>query len=206
QGFVSITFIIIQPILLGTWCTLCLIAALAMLLQIPYSFDEILATIGFLRRRARAGRPWMKVLFTGDTDEGTTSGTGDDFRQPLPALMRNILGGVSVPWNLAVCIVIGVWLMFTRVTLGTTGAMADADHLIGSLVLTFTITAFAEVVRSARLLNVLLGVALIVTPFVVGAEPPAIASALVCGVALIVFSIRRGAIVSSWGEWNRIIV
>ena len=34
-GVVSITFIVIQPILIGTWCTLCLIAAAAMLIQIP---------------------------------------------------------------------------------------------------------------------------------------------------------------------------
>ena len=31
-GAVSITFIVIQPILLGTWCTLCLITAAAMLI------------------------------------------------------------------------------------------------------------------------------------------------------------------------------
>ncbi len=31
-GIISITFIIIQPIIIGTWCTLCLIAAAAMLI------------------------------------------------------------------------------------------------------------------------------------------------------------------------------
>lgn len=41
-GAVSITFIIIQPIVIGTYCTLCLVAAAAMLLQIPYSIDELL--------------------------------------------------------------------------------------------------------------------------------------------------------------------
>ena len=55
-GVVSIFFIIIQPIVIGTWCTLCLIAALAMLLQIPYSFDEILATLQFLKDRRREGK------------------------------------------------------------------------------------------------------------------------------------------------------
>src|SRR5690606_12841876 len=43
-GAVSITFIVIQPILLNTWCAVCLIAAAAMLIQIPYSFDELVAT------------------------------------------------------------------------------------------------------------------------------------------------------------------
>ncbi|HEY0964034.1 MAG TPA: vitamin K epoxide reductase family protein [Pseudomonadales bacterium] len=207
-GFISMTFIIIQPIMLGTWCTLCLIAALAMLLQIPYSFDEIMATIGFLRRRARAGRPWIKVLFTGDTDEGSTlDKKADDFRQPFFAAVRNVVGGgINVPWNLAVCLAIGVWLLLTRVTLGTSGDMANADHVIGSLVLTVTLTAFAEVVRAARLLNVLLGLALIIAPFVLGADTAAMVSSLVCGAALIAFSIRRGPVRNAWGEWTGIIV
>ena len=56
-GAISIFFIIIQPILLGTWCTLCLIAAAAMLIQIPYSLDELVATSEFLYRRKKQGRP-----------------------------------------------------------------------------------------------------------------------------------------------------
>src|SRR5690606_31160895 len=126
-GIVSITFIVIQPILLGTWCTLCLLAAAAMLLQIPYSFDEIMATIGFLQRRARAGRPWIKVLFTGDTDEENPLEEPErEFRRPLRAVLKEVFtGGVSVPWNLLACGLIGVWLMFTRLTLQTTGTMAD---------------------------------------------------------------------------------
>ena len=69
-GIVSITFIVIQPILLGTWCTLCLIAAAAMVIQIPYSVDELVATGQFLARRHKAGRPVLRIFFTGDTDEG----------------------------------------------------------------------------------------------------------------------------------------
>jgi uncharacterized membrane protein len=53
-GVVSITFIIIQPILIGTWCTPCLIAAAAMLLQIAYAFNEFVATGQFLYRRYSA--------------------------------------------------------------------------------------------------------------------------------------------------------
>ena len=34
-GVVSIYFIVIQPIVIGTWCTLCLITAAAMLVMIP---------------------------------------------------------------------------------------------------------------------------------------------------------------------------
>src|SRR3546814_8491588 len=52
-GVVSIFFVIIQPIVIGTWATLTLVGAAAMLIQIPYSLDELLATIQFVRRRAR---------------------------------------------------------------------------------------------------------------------------------------------------------
>jgi len=40
-GGVSIFFIIIQPIIIGTYCTLCLIAAIAMLIMIPLALDEV---------------------------------------------------------------------------------------------------------------------------------------------------------------------
>lgn len=39
-----------------------------MLIQIPYSLDELLATLQFLRRRAKAGQNWLHVLFVGGTD------------------------------------------------------------------------------------------------------------------------------------------
>ena len=38
----------------------------AVLLQIPYSLDELLTTCQFLRRRVKAGQPWLRVLFRGD--------------------------------------------------------------------------------------------------------------------------------------------
>ncbi|HEX2265542.1 MAG TPA: vitamin K epoxide reductase family protein, partial [Solirubrobacterales bacterium] len=136
-GAVSIAFIIIQPILLGTWCTLCLIGAAAMLLQIPYSLDELVATGEFLHRRKKAGRSLLRIFFVGDTDEGRRAApdTEDDFEQPPGAVLREMVsGGVNVPWNLGLSALIGVWLMFTRLTLGAEGGMAHADHLIGALV------------------------------------------------------------------------
>ena len=68
-GITSILFIIIQPIVIGTWSTLALIGAAAVLVQIPYSLDELLATLQFLRRRVKAGQNWLRVLLVGDTDE-----------------------------------------------------------------------------------------------------------------------------------------
>ncbi|MDN2566099.1 NAD-dependent epimerase/dehydratase family protein [Aquibium sp. A9E412] len=206
-GIVSITFIIIQPIVIGTWCTLCLIGAAAMLVQIPYSLDELVATIQFLARRRRAGAPLLRIFFTGDTD--TESGLRDpeSFERHPGAIVREMVaGGLSVPWNLGLCLAIGVWLMFTRLTLGTDGAMADADHLIGALVVTVTVIAFAEVARPLRLLNVGFGLALTITPFVLDTTLLATGASLVAGVLLIGLSLRRGPVRAKWGGLERYAV
>jgi hypothetical protein len=99
-GITSIFFIIIQPILIGTWSTLALIAAAAMLIQIPYSLDELLATLQFMRRRMKAGRSWLRVFLFGDTDEGRAGEPSDEFdARPGAVLHRMWTGGVSLPWN-----------------------------------------------------------------------------------------------------------
>jgi hypothetical protein len=206
-GAVSITFIVIQPILLGTWCTLCVIAAAAMLLQIPYSLDELVATGQFLHRRWRAGDGLFRVFFVGGTDDGPARHEADDFeRAPGGIVKEMVVGGVSVPWNLALCLLIGIWLMFTRLTLGTEGGMADADHLIGALVLTVTVTAFAEIARPMRFFNMAFGLALMITPFAYSVPWLATIASLAAGLALILLSIRRGPIRSDYGGWSAIIV
>jgi nucleoside-diphosphate-sugar epimerase/uncharacterized membrane protein len=207
-GVVSITFIIIQPIIIGTWCTLCLIAAAAMLLQIPYSLDEIVATTQFLIRRKRAGQSALRVFFVGDTDEGERAKTDeDDFERKPGILAREMLGGgVSAPWNLVASVLVGVWLMLTRLTVGAQGELANADHLIGALAITIAVTALAEVARPVRYLNVLLGLALLVVPFIYDASMPVMLSELVCAVLLILLSLRRGPVRNQYGNWNRLIV
>lgn len=222
-GVVSITFIVIQPSVIGTWCTLCLIGAAAMLLQIPYSLDELVATGQFLRRRRKAGRSLLQVFFTGDTDDGepadgiavapgTTGGsagtrTYGEFERAPQQVLRDMLGGnVGAPWNLLACIAIGAWLMCTRLTVGAEGQVANADHLIGALVITVAVTAMAEVARPVRLLNIGFGVALLIVPFAYDAGSASLWSSLACGVALIALSLPRGAIRQRYGAWNRLLV
>lgn len=206
-GVVSISFIVIQPIVIGTWSTLALIGAAAMLVQIPYSLDELLATLQFVRRRVKAGRNWLRVFLFGDTDEGGERDDADEFDARPGAVLKSMWsGGVSLPWNLAVAAAVGVWLMFTRLTLGAEGGMADADHLIGALALTVISLAAAEVARPLRFLLIPLGAALLVTPFYYEVDTTATVASAVCGIALIVLSLRRGPIAQRYGEWQRRIV
>jgi hypothetical protein len=157
-GVVSIYFIIIQPIVIGTWCTLCLIAAAAMLLQIPYSFDEILATLQFLKDRRQKGKSLWHVLWHGDTMENGKMDDTDEFSaSPITVLRQIVLTGVRFTWTMVASIAIGIALMFTRIIFGTSGTAADNDHVIGSLVVTFSIMALSEVARPLRFANILFG-------------------------------------------------
>ncbi len=201
-GVVSIFFIVIQPIWIGTWCTLCLLAAAAMVVQIPYSLDELVATGQFLVRRKRAGASLLRVFFVGDTDEGATRHAPSEFdRSPAQVVRAMVGGGVNLPWNLALCIAVGIWLMFTRLTLGAEAGMANADHLIGALVVTVCAIACAEVARPARFLNIAFGAALFITPFVNDADGLQTAASFVCGAALIALSFRRGRIEGRYAAW-----
>ena len=207
-GVVSITFIIIQPILIGTWCTLCLIGAAAMLLQIAYAFNELVATGGFLLRRHRAGAPVLKVFFTGDTDEGRSEAEDDSFQQCPPGslLRESFTTGVNLPWNLALCILIGAWLMLTRVTLGAEGGMADWDHFVGAMVIAIAVIAMAGAARPVRWLLLPLAAVLLVTPWVYCVAMPALVASLLCALALFGLSLRRGPVPGHYGDWSRLLV
>ncbi|HET9462920.1 MAG TPA: NAD-dependent epimerase/dehydratase family protein, partial [Thiobacillus sp.] len=159
-GAVSIFFIIIQPIVIGTWCTLCLLAAAAMLLQIPYSIDELVASGQFLLDRRRRGKSVLLAFLRGDTMEGGKRVPPEDFERPAMAIVKDMLGGgVNLPWPLALSAALGIGLMCTRLLFDTAGAQADSDHLLGALIVTVSVTAMGEAARPARFVNILLAVA-----------------------------------------------
>ncbi len=202
-GAVSIFFIVIQPIVIGTWCTLCLIAAAAMLIQIPYSLDEVIASGEFLYRRKKAGRSFWWVFFRGDTDEGSHTPVVENFEQSPKAIFSEMLGGgITLPWTLVLCLPIGVWLMFTRLTLGHSDSMANVDHLVGSLVLTVVVTAFAESARTARFLLIPLGLIMLVAPWIYGVGLLSIVASWICGVLLIALSLPKGPVRHHYGRWD----
>ena len=208
-GVTSIVFIIIQPVLLDTWSIVALIGAAAILIQIPYSLDELIATLQFLRRRSRAGRNWVRVLFVGDTDEEHEKPTsrGDPLaRSPLAIVKDMFSGGVSLPWNFAFAGAIALSLLFTRVTVNAGDALADAHHVLGSLVLTVISIASAEVARPVRYLNVPLGIAVMIAPWIYDAPIMATVYSAAAGAALIALSFRRGRIAERYGGWTHRIV
>ena len=205
-GAVSIFFIIIQPVVIGTWCALCLAGAAAMLLQIPYSFDEILATLQFLKARREQGKALWHVLMHGDTMDGGSADSSDNYEAPPLAVLREMLsGGVSVSWPLLASAAIGALLMMTRLFVDSAGAAANNDHIFGSLVVSLSIMALAEVARPLRFVNAAFGAWLIAAPWLLdGYSGPGMALISVAGLLLVVLALPRGKIVSHYGAWDRI--
>ena len=191
-GVVSIYFIVIQPIVIGTWSTPALIAALAMVIMIPFALDEVIAMGQFLYWSHCRGKPLIATFFRGDAVEGGREDDSDVMTSP-GAFWADTTRGITLPWTLAVSIGIGVFLMFTRLIFGSTGEMANSDHLVGALVITAAIIATAEVARALRFINVAFGLWLIAAPFVLDGESGgAIVASMALGAALVALSLPRG--------------
>lgn len=206
-GGVSIFFIIIQPIVIGTWCTLCLVAALAMLVMIPYALDELVAMGQFVADAKRNGKPLWHTFWMGGAMEGGSEDNFRGFRGSYSEMAREIVAGATLPWTLVVSSLIGLWLMLTRVTFGTGGSMADSDHLVGSLVITFSIIAMAEVGRQTRFINVVFGAWLMAAPWLLDgvSSNSAIWNSVICGLLLVGLSFPKGRIRQSYAGWNRYV-
>lgn len=207
-GVVSIYFVIIQPIAIGTWCTLCLIAALAMAVMIPYALNEFVAMGQFLMWARKQGKPFWPTFWTGDAMDGGIADASKGLASTPSERWAQATRGVTYPWTLLVSIAIGVWLTFTRVTLESAGAMANSDHMVGLLIVTFSIIALAEVGRATRFINIPFGVWLIAAPWLLDgiASPLAAWNGVISGVLLIALALPRGAIRNSYAGWNRYIV
>jgi len=208
-GVISIYFIIIQPIMIGTYCTICLMAAAAMLIMIPYSLDELVAMGQFLVLNTRRGRPFWRSFFRGDALPGGSKDSHPGFDAPLAAIGGSAARGVTVPWTLAISVLIGAFLMFSRLVLGNVPPLADSDHLVGALVITVSVIAMAEVARPLRFLNVAFGAWLIVAPWLMdgGASTVGNVVGTMLGALLIVLSLPRGHRSDEhYGSWDRFVV
>lgn len=206
-GAVSIFFIISQPIFIGTWCSLCLLQALAMLIMMPYALDEIVAMGQFLADARRRGKPFWRTFFMGDAMDGARQDEEPEFADGPGPMTWRAVRGVNLPWGLLLASVIGVWLMFTRLIYGTEGAMANSDHLMGSMIITISVLAMAEVARPLRFVNVLFGLWLMAAPWILsGASGAAAVGSVVAGLLVVVLSVPRGPIRYRYAGWNRYLV
>ncbi len=203
-GIVSILLIMSQPILVGQWCTACLITALSMLIMVALTLNEVVALGVFLARAHREGQSVWHVFWLGGTL--TVDSTDERATRPDVVSPAAMIWGTGLPWNLLASSAIGVWLLFSPAALGVTGAAANSTYVLGALAVTVAVTAMAEVGRAIRFLNVVIGAALIALPWLLnGSSTSSTWAGLIAGVALICLSLPRGKIREDYGSWNRYI-
>jgi uncharacterized membrane protein len=221
-GIVSIVLVILQPVAVGAWCTLCLITAAAMLIMISPAVDEVVAMGQFLVGARREGKPFWHTFWVGGTlEQYRTIGPRQDSGQgpaESPATTewqrrsptQRIVAAMdlnNVPWNLLLSAALGVWLMAAPATLGVSGPAASSNHVAGALVVTWAVIAFGEVARPARLLNIPMGLWIAAAPWLLsGATGISRWADVFVGALLIALSVRRGRINEQFGSWNRYLV
>ena len=208
-GVVSTTFIIIQPPLIGALCTLCIVQAAVTLVLIPYSVDEVLATIQYLWRAKKAGEPFWRTFWRGGPALSDNQTPEPDLARPASSVLRDfVTGGVSFPWTLVASAGLGILLLATPLVMGTEPPLYFSDHMTGCLVIMVAVTAMAEVVRPVRFMNIPLGAWIIASPFLLeGGTTSSTVLDVVIGLALMGLSLPRGTRSDEhYGGWDRAIL
>jgi uncharacterized membrane protein len=62
-GLVSVLLVMFQPVLVGAWCTLCLVTAVISVAMISPAVDEMLASMQYLQRVKRSGHSKWKAFW-----------------------------------------------------------------------------------------------------------------------------------------------
>lgn len=208
-GAVSVSFIIIQPTVIGALCTLCLIQTAITVLLIPYSVDEVFATVQYLWQSKRVGRSFWRTLIYGGPVLSEQRDPVQGLDMPISRIIKDFFrGGVTYPWTLVGCTLIGVYLLCTRLLFGVEPPLYFSDHTAGCVAIVIAVTAWAEVARPVRLLNVPLGLWFAASPFLLdGGGTVAVIANLVAGLALAGLSLPRGTRSREhYGGWDQYIL
>ena len=205
-GIVSITLVILQPVSVGAWCTLCLCSATVSLIMIPFSIDEVVATYQLMKyEKKKRNRSYWNTLWLGGTIDGGSIEEVKDPKRLLPETLKESGRDIVIkPWNLFLIIAIGIWTMTSPAVLGYSGTLGDSSHIVGALVVTFGVISMSEVARPARFINVLFGGWLIAAPFIFSSQGDnAMWNGIICGAALILLSFPKGKIEDKRGSFDK---
>lgn len=207
-GVVSVSFIMIQPPLIGALCTLCIVQAAVTVVLIPYSVDEVLASCQYLWRAKQAGEPFWRTFWCGGPALSEDQTPAPDLDRPLSEVARDfVTGGVNFPWTLVASTLAGAQLMITPLAFGTSPPLYFSDHVTGCLVIMVAVTAMAEVARAVRFLNIALGAWIALSPFILAGGAAASLANLAIGALLVGLSLPRGTrSAAHYGGWDRAIV
>lgn len=187
-GIVSITLIILQPVIVGYWCSWCLATAACMLLMIVLTAGELAAVFQLLKEARSKKKSAWKVFWKG----------ADASYASKPATLRNrpknaIAWGFTLPCNLLVSAALGIWLMASPSVIGITGTVATSNFILGPMIAAVSIISLAEVFRTVRYLNLIFGLGLLIAPWLVAdSQSIALCNNLVVAVLIIALAGIKG--------------
>lgn len=161
-GIISIILIILQPLAVGAWCGLCLMIAIAMLLMVALTLDEILAVWQLLKRTKKQDR-WM-TFWKG------ASGKEEPNRDPpltssCLTLLKAGFKGCSLSWRLVLSFCLGIFLVSSPSFFSLSSFHAHSNQLIGPLVIATAFITLADVAKKASRLFFLFGAYILFTAF-----------------------------------------
>jgi hypothetical protein len=196
-GIVSIVLIILQPVLVGAWCTWCLATALCMLLMIILTAGEFAATLQFLYESVQNGASFWRVFWKGrDVPQGK-----------VRMLAQKDAWGVSVTWNLILSALLGVFLILLPSFMHYRDGLAISDYIVGPICISVSLIAMAEVFRTLRYVLALLGFWCLIAPWVLSHS---IGIGLIHGgigvVLILALILYKNGIKQRYGIWERWMV
>ncbi len=208
-GLVHIFLVISQPLVVGQWCTFCLLAAAIMLPMIPLEFDEVIAMGQHMVQAKRRGDNMWTVFWKGGEPFEKNNDTRTAPLSELPKkpyeIFKASVWGMSVPWTLGLSALVGIFLMFVpgiyNVSIDTWAA--HIFHLCGGLVIVVSVICWGEIVRVGRYLNIPLGAALAVVPWIVEGSSVLLGlTGSILGVLLIILAFPKGIVKEKYGLWE----
>ena len=210
-GLTHIVLVVSQPVVVGAWCTGCLLAAAIMLPMLPLEVDEVVAMGQHLVESKRKGISLWEAFWKGGPADGAVADERSPALFDLPRRSADVAGaslwGMSVPWNLIACAALGLALVFMPVALDLAGPALTTPQFIGLLIVVCAVIAFGEPVRALRFLNVALGVGVALAVwFISGAGTVARLVESALGVSVAALSFRRGPRRERYGLWDRFVV
>lgn len=197
-GVTSIVLVMLQPIAVGHWCSICLFTAALMLFMVPLAFDEVIASCQFLYKGVKEGKPFWELCFRGDS----LLIEGDEAKGKSGGTL-----GVTMPKFLLAACLVSLFIMFIPGLFGSSGSALNLEYIAGALAISISVSALAEPCRSLRLLNLPLALVFIIAAFFCsGSTPFSLLADIIAGFLLFICSLPKGKIEEKYGNWNKFIV
>jgi hypothetical protein len=156
-GLISMTLIILQPVAVGTWCTLCLATAACMLIAVPFAIDEVIASLQFLKRTG-----WRNLFRGGECPGAMVDEKTPSMNHSLFEIAKAGSWGVGLPWNLALLVPLGIFLMATPAIFHVEGLLFDMDPILGAFTVAASVVSLAVRLRKLRLIVLLFAATLLI--------------------------------------------